>query len=435
MGTLDSALALARQAPYGLLGRTLGHSWSPAIHRELGSWPYDLFELEPDDVEAFVRQGAWRGLNVTIPYKLEAARLADAATPRVRETGAANTLVRQADGTILAENTDVLGFAWLLDRFCQRHLGGPAKEALAGQEVLVLGSGGASRAVCCALSSVGARPVVVSRRGPETYEGLAERHAGAALVVNTTPVGMFPHCPASPLAAETLADLAGSGLTGVVDIVYNPERTGLVMGAEELGLPAESGLAMLVAQALRSSELFQGATLDEGLVASIESQLRSRERNVVLVGMPGAGKTTTGRALAHLLRRPFVDLDEAVRLETGADAAEIIRDQGEDAFRAIETKVAAGYGAQSGTVIACGGGIVTREENYPLLHQNGTIVLVERPLDQLSSEGRPLSQDQGVERLARERGPLYRAWADLTLSCTGTPSGDAHEVARLLGLS
>ena len=434
MGTLDEALALAGRSPFGLLGRTLGHSWSPAIHRELGSWPYDLFEVEPDDVEAFVRRGAWRGLNVTIPYKLDAARLADEATGRVRETGAANTLVKREDGSILAENTDVLGFAWLLGRFCERHLGANSKEALAGQEVLVLGSGGASRAVCCALGSVGARPVVVSRRGPETYEGLAARHAGARLVVNTTPVGMYPHCPASPLAAEELARLAEGGLAGVVDIVYNPERTGIVLDGERLGIPAESGLAMLVAQALRSSELFQGRDLDEALVSSIEASLRARERNVVFIGMPGAGKTSTGRALAHQLRRPFVDLDEAIRLDCGVSPADIIREQGEEAFRRVETETVAKYGARSGTVVACGGGVVTRPENYPLLHQNGTIVLVERPLEELSSAGRPISAARGVEALARERGPLYRAWADVTLSCTGTPSGDAREVARLLGL-
>ena len=245
-------------APFGLLGRTLGHSWSREIHARLGSAPYALLELEPEEVAPFVREGAWRGLNVTIPYKREAALLADVRSAAVERIGAANTLVRADDGRIVAENTDVLGFAWMLERFCRERLGASAHDALAGEKALVLGSGGASQAVVDALAhTVGARPVVISRTGEETYATLVERHADAVLLVNATPVGMFPRCPASPLPEADLAALAG--LRGVLDVVYNPERTGLCLAAERLGLPCESGLAMLVAQALYASELFQGA--------------------------------------------------------------------------------------------------------------------------------------------------------------------------------
>lgn len=420
-------------APFGLLGRRLGHSWSPQIHASLGSTPYELVEREPGDVEALVRGGSWVGLNVTIPYKRDAARLADVRSPAVERLGAANTLVRGADGRILAENTDVTGFSWMLGRFCRERLGASPREALSGREVLVLGSGGASQAVCYALSEhAGAVPRVISRTGDDTYATLAERHRDAVLLVNTTPVGMYPACPDAPLDEGTLRELRG--LRGIVDVVYNPRRTGLCMAAERLGLPCESGLAMLVAQALRSAELFLGRRLDEALVPRIEREITSSTQNVVLVGMPGAGKTTCGRILARALGRPFVDIDETIELECGRGPARIILEDGEDAFRDVETRVTGEFGGRSGLVIACGGGVVTRERNYPLLHQNGTIVFLDRPLEELSDDGRPVSQAKGVERVAAERMGLYRSWADVTLRCTSSAEGDASLARELLGL-
>lgn len=420
-------------APFGLVGRTLGHSWSRQIHERLGSAPYALHELEPDEVAPFVRDGAWRGLNVTIPYKRRAAELADERSPRVERLGAANTLVRREDGSILAENTDVLGFFWMLARFCRRELGSSVSEALGSRKALVLGSGGASQAVRLALEEYAGMDVVtVSRSGKETYEGLARRHDDAALVVNTTPVGMFPNCPASPLDEETLSAL--TGLVAVLDVVYNPRRTGLLLAAERLGLPAESGLAMLVAQALYASELFQGRDLDDSLVAEVEGQIRAQTENVVLIGMPGAGKSSCGRALARLLGRPFVDVDEAIALECGRSAAQIIREDGEEAFRAVETEVTGRYAARSGLVLACGGGVVTREENRDLIRQNARVVFLDRPIAELSDDGRPMSQTKGVERLAAERMDAYRSWADVTLPCTGSPAGDAELARRLLVL-
>lgn len=420
-------------APFGLVGRTLGHSWSRQIHERLGSAPYALHELEPDEVAPFVRDGAWRGLNVTIPYKRRAAELADERSPRVERLGAANTLVRREDGSILAENTDVLGFFWMLARFCRRELGSSVSEALGSRKALVLGSGGASQAVRLALEEYAGMDVVtVSRSGKETYEGLARRHADAALVVNTTPVGMFPNCPASPLDEATLSAL--TGLVAVLDVVYNPRRTGLLLAAERLGLPAESGLAMLVAQALYASELFQGRDLDDSLVAEVEGQIRAQTENVVLIGMPGAGKSSCGRALARLLGRPFVDVDEAIALECGRSAAQIIREDGEEAFRTVETEVTGRYAARSGLVLACGGGVVTREENRDLIRQNARVVFLDRPIAELSDDGRPMSQTKGVERLAAERMDAYRSWADVTLPCTGSPAGDAELARRLLVL-
>jgi len=266
----------------------------------------------------------------------------------------------------------------------------------------------------------------------DLYERVLSSYADAVLLVNTTPVGMQPDCPASPLSERQLDSL--TKLRGVVDVIYNPARTGLLMAAERRGLPTQNGLAMLVAQACFSSERFLSTTHDEGLIPTIEGQLARETANVALIGMPGVGKTTTGRHLAHRLGRPFVDIDTTIEMEQGMSPGDYIRTHGEDAFREVETQALASYAAHSGLVIACGGGVVTRDRNYPLLHQNSTIVMLDRPLERLSTRGRPLSQGLGVQRLAEERMPRYHAWADLVLSCTGSSMGDAKALSTRLGL-
>lgn len=415
-----------------LLGRKLGHSWSPVIHERLGSVPYVLIEREPEQVGDFVTNGTWRGLNVTIPYKQEAARLADVRTNRVERLGVANTLVRQQDGTIIAENTDILGFAWMLERFANREFDKTASELLDAKRVLVLGSGGASKAIRAALEDVSAHVSVISRTGADTYETLLERHGDAALIVNTTPVGMYPNCPASPVDKDTLSRM--SGLIGVLDVVYNPTRTGICLDAEELGIANESGLAMLVGQALFASELFQGRELDHALATSILDEIHASTGNIVLIGMPGSGKSSCGRQLGKICNREHIDLDDAFTERFGESPADVIRKSGEDEFREMETEVLSTYARRSGLVLSTGGGVVTRPENYRLMHQNGTIVMLDRPLNELSSKGRPISQASGVEELARKRMPLYRAWADLAVSCTGSARGDALEIIRRLNI-
>lgn len=427
-----AATARRQDAPFGLLGRKLGHSWSPQIHALLGSTPYALFEREPEEVAAFVRDGSWQGINVTIPYKRDAYELADEASDRAARLGVANTLVRRPDGSIYADNTDVGGFAWMLDRFCRRVWGCGSRSALAATPVLVLGSGGASQAVQGALAECGARVSVISRSGDDTYETLASQHADAQLIVNTTPVGMYPACPASPLTDEQLARL--TDLRGVLDVVYNPTRTGICLQAERRGLPHESGLAMLVAQAKQSSELFQGITIADAEVEHIEERLRRQMGNICIIGMPGVGKTSAGTSLAHKLCRPFVDMDDAFLLANEVSAADYIKSYGEPAFRNAETKVLASYASKSGLVIACGGGVVERPENYALLHQNSVIVMLDRPVESLSVDGRPVSQALGVEELAARRMGLYRSWADVQVACTGSPSDDADKIRRLLGI-
>lgn len=415
---------------YGVLGQVLAHSWSPEIHAALASYEYKKYELQPEELKSFIEEGSWSGLNVTIPYKKEVIKWASEVGEEAKRLGAANTLTRKADGTFKADNTDLFGFSYMLRRFAKRHY--QSTNALKGMEALVLGSGGAAQAIVAALEDEGAKPHVISRSGADTYENVLERHADAELIVNTTPVGMYPNCPASPLSLETMRALPK--LKGVLDAIYNPERTGIMLNAEKLQIPAESGLVMLVAQAFRSSEIWQNKTLDPAVIDEIEAKLLSTMRNIVIIGMPGSGKTSSGRELAALTGRTHIDLDKAFNEHYKRSAAEVIQEDGEDAFRAMETAIAKDYCSRSGLVISCGGGIVTRPENYDLLHQNATIVMIDRPITELSSKGRPLSKSKGVEKLAEERMGLYRAWADYIQPCTGSAHGDALEIAQQLGL-
>ena len=379
--------------------------------------------MAPDQLGDFIRNGDFQGLNVTIPYKTTMLALCDDLTEAAAAIGSVNTVVRHPDGSLFGDNTDAAGFEGLVWK---------SRISIRGRKCLVLGSGGASLSVQYVLHKLGAGEIVViSRSGPDNYENLA-KHADAEVIVNTTPVGMYPNCPATPVSREVMARL--EGLAGVLDIVYNPERTELCLIAEELGIPRESGLAMLVGQARFSSELFQGHAIEDELLEKIEDELRSLTRNVVLIGMPGAGKTSCGKRLARMLGRPFVDIDEAILADTGRSAAQIIQEDGEDAFRRVETEVTASYCKRSGMVIACGGGVVTRPQNRDLLRQNGRVVLVDRPLDELSDKGRPVSQAKGVERLAAERMHLYHEWADVILRCTGSAQSDAELVKELLRL-
>jgi shikimate dehydrogenase len=419
-------------ATYGLLGRTLGHSLSPAIHARLGSTPYDLFEVEPEGVEDFLKNGGWDGLNVTIPYKLDAARLAAEKSPAVEKLGAANTLVRRPDGTFYADNTDVVGFRDMAERFSQDAFGVSAETGFADAKVLVLGTGGASKAVAYVLETLGCRYDFVSRSGPVTYDNMLELRGDATVIVNTTPVGMSPACPASPLTDEQIASFPQ--LAGIMDIVYNPRTTGLARQARDLGLAHLTGLSMLVAQAVASAKLFLGTDFPESTVDTVLKELETQALNVFLIGMPGCGKTGAGRRLANDCGRPFVDLDDAFTAINGFTPAECIVEQGEDAFRALETQCLAVYGAKTGQIVATGGGIVTRPENLEIMRQNGLVVLVNRPVDELSTEGRPLSKAKGIVTLWRERMPLYKEWADIDMACTGSAQGDADYLRELLGL-
>ena len=339
---------------FGLLGRILGHSWSKQIHAVLGITDYSYFEKEPEEVKDFIRNGAWKGINVTIPYKRQAFELADSTSARAQMVGVANTLIKRPDGSIYADNTDISGFIWLLEDFCARSFGCTAREIVGGKPVLVFGNGGASQAVQAGLSSFDADVHVVDLNGELNYHNALERVPDAVLIVHTTPVGMYPNCPAALYNAQELKAL--KALKGICDVVYNPLRTGMCLVAEELGIPYVCGLGMLCAQAKYASEQFQDKTLSDDVITDLIQRLTQSQENIVLIGMPGAGKTSTGKRLAKLLNRPFADLDVEFERTYELCPADVITQEGEDAFRAKESEVTAEVAKRSGLVIAAGGG-------------------------------------------------------------------------------
>ena len=402
----------------GLLGRKLGHSYSPQIHGYLGDYPYELFEREPEDVESFLKTGEFDAINVTIPYKkavMPYCRLTETA----RRMGSVNTIVRQSDGTLLGHNTDYFGFASLVEK---------SGLDVRGKKCLVLGSGGASVTAVAVLKEKGANAVVISRSGEDNYQNL-HRHSDAALICNCTPVGMYPNNGTSPIDLELFPKLEG-----VLDVIYNPARTQLLLDAEKRGLVAENGLWMLVAQAKEASEWFQGKKLPDSLIQLVFDKLRLQMENIILIGMPGCGKTTVGKLLAEHLGKSFVDADEALVNTYAVDIPTIFAAEGEAGFRKKETAVLESLGKRSGLVIATGGGCVTREKNYPLLHQNGKIIWVQRELDQLPTDGRPLSLITKMEDMYRIRKPLYEHFADYTIQNDAAPETALAEIlAKLEG--
>lgn len=400
----------------GLLGGKLGHSYSPQIHSHLADYSYRLFEKKPEELADFLKNGDFTGLNVTIPYKKDVIPYCRELSPRAKAVGAVNTIVRRSDGTLIGHNTDYFGFERMV-----KHSG----LCLAGKKALVLGSGGASMPVAAVLKEQGANVVIISRSGENNYQNL-HLHRDAAVIVNTTPVGMYPNVGVSPIDLDLFPRLEG-----VLDIVFNPARTQIMLDAEKRGIPAMNGLLMLVAQAKESAEWFSGHPISDGKVPEIHALLRSQMENIILIGMPGSGKSTVGALLAEKTGKKLADADAAIVETAGMPIPQIFQEQGEAGFRALETKVLAELGKQSGLIIATGGGCVTREENYPLLHQNGTVFCLDRALDRLPTDGRPLSQSTKLTQMYQVRKPMYDRFADHHISNNGTAEAAAAEILSI----
>lgn len=403
------------QKIYGLLGRKLGHSWSVPIHTALGCESYRLIELEPEELSAFLAQENIGGLNVTIPYKLDVMPFCDEIDEAAKAIGSVNTLARR-NGKLYAWNTDAAGFQWMA-----RQTG----ISLAGRKVLVLGSGGASRTAVAVCRAAGAREVIViSRSGEHNYENLS-RHADAEIIVNTTPVGMYPKTGESPV------DLTGfPACQGVLDVVYNPRRTALLLQAEELGIPCSDGLPMLVAQAKAAEEHFFERSIPDSENERILARLRQETTNIVLIGMPGCGKTTVGQALARLTGREAVDIDQRIVEKAGCSIPEIFAAEGEAGFRALEREVTAEVGKGAGKIILTGGGVVKDPRNYASLHQNGRIYHLIRDLDLLPTDGRPLSQGADLAAMWAERKSMYQRFRDVMIENIGTVEETAAAIWR-----
>lgn len=406
---------------YGLIGARLGHSFSREIHSQLSQDPYELKELELQELPAFFKAREFGGINVTIPYKQTVMQWLDCLDESARNTGAVNTIVNRG-GVLTGYNTDYYGFIALAEY---------AGVDFRGARVVILGAGGAACAVAAAARAMGAARVrnAVRRPSGEGFLQIAEplSYADADIIVNATPVGMFPGWQGCPV------DLGAFGnLRGVLDCVYNPLRTRLVVDARRRGIPAEGGLMMLVAQAVKAREFFSGDRFPDDVCSRLHEGLLRRKRNLVLLGMPSSGKSTLGRELASRCGRRFVDIDDVIALQAGMDIPGIFAREGEEGFRRRETAAIESVAAEQSLIIATGGGAVLRDENLRLLRHNGILCLLERDLGLLTpTPDRPLSADSGaMKALWEKRRPYYLRAADITVHNDGEPERALEELMR-----
>jgi shikimate dehydrogenase len=391
---------------FGLLGEYLAHSFSPLIHKEFGAYEYHLFERKPDELDEFLTRGDFDGLNITIPYKKSVIPYCQGLSETACIIGSVNTITRLADGTLNGDNTDYFGFAYLLKKAGANPSCG---------KTIILGSGGSSLTAQAVLKDMGARElVVVSRNTEDNYENIS-RHYDATTIVNTTPVGMYPNNGNSPIRDLRLFNNCQT----VIDLIYNPARTELVLQAEEQGIRCENGLAMLVAQAKKSAEYFAGTAIADEVIGPIISKIIQKTLNIVLIGMPGCGKTSIGKVLAAKTEREFADTDEWIAKTIGKSVSDIIEQDGEEVFRKLETEALKTLCKRGGLVIAAGGGIVTRPENKNIIRQNGIVIYLNRDIDELPTFGRPISERDGVKALASVRLPLYEQWSDEKIAVRG----------------
>ena len=398
----------------GLVGEHLSHSYSPRIHALLEDYPYALIEVPREELADFFARRDFKAVNVTIPYKELVIPLLDTVSDLARRIGSVNTVVQDAQGRLHGYNTDAYGFTEMVRR---------AGIPVSGRKCLVLGSGGASKTACACLHQLNAGEVVViSRKGLDNYTNLY-RHADAQVIVNATPVGMYPN------NGKTLLHLADfPRLEGVLDLIHNPAKTALLLEAERLGIPCANGMYMLAAQAKRASELFFDRMLPDVSIDGMCARITQDTMNVVLIGLPGTGKSTVGRLLAQKMARPFLDTDDMIRERTGLTCADYLRAHGEEAFRVLETEAVAEAGKRCACVIATGGGVVTREKNRDLLRQNGVIFELQRPLNQLEMGDHPLSPTpEALAELAAHRAPCYAAFRDEAVPAC-EPAAAAEEV-------
>lgn len=404
---------------YGLLGEHLGHSFSPQIHKMIGGYDYGLFERDSDTLDDFFANGTFKAINVTIPYKKAVIPYCKTLSPQAAEIGSVNTIRRMPDGSYFGDNTDYYGFTYMV-----KHSG----VSVEGKKCIVFGDGGVAPTVRTALRDMGAGEVItVSRKGENNFSNL-DRHYDAAVLVNATPVGTYPN---NGVSVTELAPF--TKLEAAYDLVYNPAVTEFLRQAAELGAVAVNGLGMLVAQAKRAVEIFLDTEVSDNIIEEVRKKIAFQNMNIALIGMAGSGKTTTGKALAEKLGREFVDCDDLIPVYAGKSIQDIFAEDGEEVFRQIETAVLSDVCKKGGLVIATGGGVVTRPENLPLLRQNSVTVLLHRPVEDLPSDGRPLSQKHGVSALYEKRKPLYEAWGEHRIECNGVEES-VQQILEALGV-
>ena len=403
---------------YGLIGKKLSHSFSKVIHESIMDYEYALKELNEDELDSFMKKKDFRAINVTIPYKNEVIKYLDEIDDSVKKIGACNVVVNN-DGILKGYNSDYFGLRSLILK---------NDISITNKKCLILGSGGTSKTVYWVLKDLGAKELIfVSRTKKEgcvTYDEAYELK-DVNIIINTTPKGMYPNND------ELIIDLNRfDKLDGVVDVIFNPLRTRLIRQAMAKGIKNAGGLYMLVAQAVKAIEYFKNITLDEKLIDQVYTKILKEKENIVLIGMPGCGKSTIAKAL----NKEMVDVDEYITLNYQRSPKEIIEEDGEKAFRDIESACVKKLSMSSGLVISCGGGVVVREENIDYLKQNGLIIYIDRDLDKISlSDDRPLSSNsEALRALYDKRKDLYNKYYDIKIENNGSVKEAIDKINELI---
>lgn len=404
----------------GLIGEHLSHSFSPQIHKRLADYSYSLFEMSESEVGNFLKSGNFDSVNVTIPYKKTVMPYLDEISDEALRIGSVNTVTHLPDGRLKGDNTDYYGFSYLVRK---------SDIKISGSKVLILGTGGASLTARTVCEDMGADSITfVSRTGDINYENVYDKCVDTDVVVNCTPVGMYPKNGVSPIDLDRLPNCRG-----VIDMIYNPAKTQLLLDAESLNIPCINGLSMLVAQAKRACELFLGDVIDDREIDAITKNIERETQNIILVGMPGCGKTTVGTILAEMTGRALIDTDSMIVKAEGCDIPTIFAEHGEKYFRQCEHRAVCEAGKMSGMIIATGGGVVTREENLEPLSQNGKIFFIHRSLESLATDGRPLSKSGKLAKMYETRLPLYQKFKDAEVSNDGTAEICAEKIHEIFG--
>lgn len=383
-----------------LIAKKLSHSFSPQIHKCLADYSYNLKELSESELEEFFQKREFDGLNITIPYKMISMQYLDEISKEADEIGAVNTVVNR-EGRLFGYNTDYFGFKYMVSS---------SGIEIKGKKVVVIGGGGASKPVVLACRDLGAQSVRILTHS-ENKAGSVEKYYDAQVLVNASPVGMFPNTNESPVCIESF-----KACEGVLDLIYNPACTRLMFDAQRKGIKTCNGLGMLVAQAKKACELFTGTNIEDEVIEPIRRKIEGETKNILLVGMPGCGKSTIGSLMAQALNREFIDTDKKIS-DLGETPEELIINHSEEYFRGIETKVLAEESKKSGCVISTGGGIVTRPENLYLCRQNSFVIFVEREIEKLATKARPLSAGGAgeLEKMYERRLPKYMEFSDIRI--------------------
>lgn len=404
----------------GLIGEKLGHSFSPQIHSYLADYSYELFEMPENKVKSFLKGDSFDAVNVTIPYKKTVMPYLDQISDEAKRIGSVNTLTRLEGGGLRGDNTDYFGFAYLVRK---------SNIEIKNKKVLILGTGGASLTAKAVCEDMDAQKITfVSRNGDVNYENLYSICKDHQIIINCTPVGMYPKNSISPIKLEKFAMCEG-----VIDMIYNPALTQLLLDAKKLDIPYINGLPMLVAQAKRACELFVGERIDDGEIDKITDIIERSTKNIVLVGMPGCGKTTVGNILSELTGRPLLDTDQMIVEALGKDIPSVFSEHGEEYFREAEHDAVCRAGKLSGHIIATGGGVVTREKNYDPLAQNGIIFFINRNIQNLARSGRPLSQSGNLSLMFEKRHPMYMQFCDYEVTNDTESRKCAEKILQILG--